>query len=431
MGKADPISRLAVADADLLRADNLLSLPEAKFSAIVHLLEAAPDKSEKTALLSELRPRTRLVRPQRRPSLERFFCIPFEHLLDAKSGRAAGTGPRQQIQMLWSVVVKSTPPERLSLLRARLREAQKNGASSPEIGSEVIALASAAFSDLDKLRGRGISGTLGELVSTHLRQGEVFLAIAEGIAPPPVRDLDDGQKELIAASVQRLLAADPALVLSLITAIASRMASPLAIIPLLAPIWAEIEKCGGPDIRKRIEAETLRRTTQPDAGDASPGSVADVARRVEDLCAVLGDVEDAARISGLDASGVREAVGTTVVTTVLPELDQVRSRLLDTERILAGSYRELASGNDLEVAADMLRQLSELDRSTHPEIAKACDQSIARFRRDATAALSERCAEDPAEDRRKKSYVARALERVCGPTVAYELYKQSIGGKVR
>ena len=96
----------------------LLDVPAAKFREIVKLLEQVRERPEVEDTLATIRPRLTQVRPQRRPSLTRLMCLPFEDVLDG-GGRVGSIGgvQRRAIIPIWRIVENGIDPKLLNLLQ--------------------------------------------------------------------------------------------------------------------------------------------------------------------------------------------------------------------------------------------------------------------------------------------------------------------------
>jgi hypothetical protein len=86
-------------------------LSEEKIRMVYALTDKMPDDQLRGQLKDQLRHRLKKIRPPRRVTAIRLFCLPFENLLsnDALQLRTFGSIPRDCVSHLWSLVLEQLP----------------------------------------------------------------------------------------------------------------------------------------------------------------------------------------------------------------------------------------------------------------------------------------------------------------------------------
>jgi hypothetical protein len=85
-------------------AQRFQTISDDKFLAALAMLEVIHDTPEATALLSQVRPRLRQLRPNRPVAIRRLLCVPFEDLLHHGSANRPGRVARREIEPLWRLL---------------------------------------------------------------------------------------------------------------------------------------------------------------------------------------------------------------------------------------------------------------------------------------------------------------------------------------
>ncbi|HYD99367.1 MAG TPA: hypothetical protein VEH84_08290 [Alphaproteobacteria bacterium] len=104
-------------------AERMLDADERKFLQVFELLQHLPDPGAVNAAMATLRPRLKVLRPARRPSLKRLMCQPFEELLfsapepEWRPGRVW----RGAIDPAWRLVERRLGRPALTALQQRFR----------------------------------------------------------------------------------------------------------------------------------------------------------------------------------------------------------------------------------------------------------------------------------------------------------------------
>ena len=91
--------------------EELDQLSEEKIRMVYALADKMPDDQLRGQLMDQLRHRLKKIRPLRRLTALRLFCLPFENLLsnDTPKPRTFGVIPRNCINPLWSLVLEHLP----------------------------------------------------------------------------------------------------------------------------------------------------------------------------------------------------------------------------------------------------------------------------------------------------------------------------------
>jgi len=89
----------------------LEQLSEEKIKMVYALADKMPDGQLRGQLKDQLRPRLKKIRPLRRLTAARLFCLPFENLLsnDTPRVKVFGSIPRNCVTPLWSLVLEQLP----------------------------------------------------------------------------------------------------------------------------------------------------------------------------------------------------------------------------------------------------------------------------------------------------------------------------------
>jgi hypothetical protein len=95
----------------LPKRKELDQLSEEKIKMVYALADKMPDDQLRSQLKDQLRHRLKKIRPLRRLTAIRLFCLPFESLLsnDTPGLKAFGSIPRNCINPLWSLVLEQLP----------------------------------------------------------------------------------------------------------------------------------------------------------------------------------------------------------------------------------------------------------------------------------------------------------------------------------
>lgn len=229
----------------------LFDIPEDKFIEVVRLLERVRDHPEVRQTFAAIRPRLVQVRPNRRPTLKRVLCMPFEDVLESFSGVDVPVGriERRVIDPVWRLVtecgdralidqfdrqVQQTAPGNLNALRnigrrlwpmaAQAIRGAAGGAGEQEAGGQPQWR---ALQDDEEMRRQLLD------VAAFLEIGLTVESLKDALAPKPLAALDDLHVDAIEQAAQAVARQSAGLVYYLLLAAASRMANPADLLTVL------------------------------------------------------------------------------------------------------------------------------------------------------------------------------------------------------
>lgn len=299
----------------------LFSLQREKFDQIVYVLEESraqlKDPATVNALLQKLRPRLIKDSPSRRYTVQRLFCLPFEELLsDNRRGeKAMGKIPRKSIPAIWQFYEKHGQTAAITAAKEAttkgpltLTQAIKVGtpiwADAAQVIRTKVAEAKRTPDSLKKMSaelGGQDSFLSAEEASLALAAGDILMLFREQLPPPPIRELDEKDAELVATTIAAIskdrgmdAASSPLMMLL------ARLESPTLIKTLMGKI-----RTAGNDTP---DAAIISKQLDIFAGQASEAVVGEMESRLESLAeaqtdaipreAIARRIEDA--IAGLD-----------------------------------------------------------------------------------------------------------------------------------
>jgi hypothetical protein len=120
--------------------DKLSTLPDGKFLAVLQTLARAAEAPPVQALIDEARPRLRVLRPERPPSLKRMLCAAFEDLFEV-APTVPGAITRAVIAPLWQMLETHAGQHLTSLQMAFHDASGENPKRQAEIAARIWALA--------------------------------------------------------------------------------------------------------------------------------------------------------------------------------------------------------------------------------------------------------------------------------------------------
>ncbi|CAO3433991.1 hypothetical protein [Azospirillum endophyticum] len=254
-GRADDAGRGAAAlvpiPADPLPGleSRLFDIPESKFVEVVRLLERVRDHPDVHQTFAAIRPRLIQVRPDRRPTLKRVLCMPFEDVLESVGGTDVPLGriERRVIDPAWRLVTDCGDNALIDQLDRQVQEtAPGNLNALRNIGRRLWPMAAEAIHRA--LRGEAIQAQAraaavlqgdGELrrqlldVATFLEIGLTVEALKDALTPKPLRALGDRHVAAIEQAVQAMARQSVGAVHHLLLAAASRLAIPADLLAVL------------------------------------------------------------------------------------------------------------------------------------------------------------------------------------------------------
>ena len=231
--------------------NRLFDIPEDKFIEVVRLLERVRDHPEVRQTFAAIRPRLVQVRPNRRPTLKRVLCMPFEDVLESFTGVDVPLGriERRLIDPVWRLVTECGDRALIDQLDRQVQEtAPGNLNALRNIGRRLWPMAAQAI--------RGAVGAAGEPdtgrrslwralqgdeemqrqvldVAAFLEIGLTIESLKDALAPKPLAALDDLHVDAIEQAAQAVARQSAGLVYYLLLVAASRMANPADLLTVL------------------------------------------------------------------------------------------------------------------------------------------------------------------------------------------------------
>ena len=319
----------------------LFEVPDAKFVEIVRLLEQVVDRPEVRETFDHIRPRLARVRPERRLTLKRVFCDPFEDVLEAARLADVPVGPieRTVIDPLWRIVEERGDRRHLDPLNEAVRRVSAGDhAARHALGCRLWWVAGTAIrealaaADRDpKARRALLRGSEAHIrqardVAEFLEIGHAITELKNCLPPKPIQALADEDVAAIEAAVKEVAKAGTGKPYYLLLVVASRLRKPADLLAVLGDmdfgkarrekplVFAQLSSL----VVTSLEDRSLR-LEGVDESALSPADAVEFARTlVESLdstCAVMGRVNETAYDQRLQS--VRQAVKGMVETTVL------------------------------------------------------------------------------------------------------------------
>ncbi|WP_372399582.1 hypothetical protein ABMY26_28630 [Azospirillum sp. HJ39] len=237
--------------ADRLPADplpglesRLFDIPEDKFVEVVRLLERVRDHPDVRQTFAAIRPRLAQVRPDRRPTLKRVLCMPFEDVLEGfgAADMPLGRIERRVIEPVWRLVTEYGDRHQLDQLDRQVQEAAPGNLNALRnigrrlwpMAAQVIREAIRGAADQDAARQgmwRLLHGDEGmhrqaQDVAAFLEIGLTIEALKDTLSPKPLPVLEDGHLVAIEQAAQAVARQSTALVHHLLLVAASRLGTP-------------------------------------------------------------------------------------------------------------------------------------------------------------------------------------------------------------
>nr|WP_209989798.1 PepSY domain-containing protein [Azospirillum picis] len=326
--------------------NRLFDIPEDKFVEVVRLLERVRDHPDVRETFAAIRPRLVQVRPQRRPTLKRILCLPFEDVLEGFGSAEIPPGriERRVIEPLWRLVAECGDRHQLDQLDRQVQEtAPGNRNALRNIGLRLWPMAAQAIRVAvgqtaagataagQAAVGQGGSGQAVRLlhgdedlrrqvleVVSFLEIGPIIEALKDALSPKPLPALEPADIAAIEQAAQAAACQSPASVFPLLLVAASRLARPadlLAVMPGLDLGKARREQPAifarlGGLVVANLEERGARLASRPDSGSgaanatASPEEAVAIAERL-----VAGVLTTSALIDALAEPAYRERLG--------------------------------------------------------------------------------------------------------------------------
>ncbi|WP_051340664.1 hypothetical protein [Azospirillum halopraeferens] len=316
----------------------LLDIPDEKFVEIVHLLEQVGDRPEVRETFDHIRPRLARMRPERRLTLKRVFCDPFEDVLEAArlSDVPVGAIERAVIDPLWRVVEERGDRRHLDPLAEAVRRVPSGDhAGRHTLGCRLWWVAAAAIraalagADRDPrafLRGNEAHIRQARDIAEFLEIGHAITELKNCLPPKPIQSLSDEDLAAIEAAVKETARTDTGKPYYLLLVVASRLRKPADLLAALGDMDFGKARREKPVVFARLSGLVVTSLEDRslhlegiDESTLTPSDAVEFARMlVESLdstCAVMDRVNETAYDRRLQS--VRTAVKGMVETTVL------------------------------------------------------------------------------------------------------------------
>ncbi|WP_377810475.1 hypothetical protein ABNQ38_32815 [Azospirillum sp. A29] len=362
----------------------LFDIPEDKFIEVVRLLERVRDHPEVRQTFAAIRPRLVQVRPNRRPTLKRVLCMPFEDVLESFNGVDVPVGriERRVIDPVWRLVTECGDRALIDQLDRQVQEtAPGNLNALRNIGRRLWPMAAQAV--------RGAVDDVGEPntgrqalwrvlqgdeemrrqlldVATFLEIGLTVESLKDALAPKPLAALDDLHVDAIEQAAQAVARQSAGLVHYLLLVAASRMANPADLLTVLNDLDLGKARREQPAIFAQLSGLVVTNLEERSArldgtghsagqGEAAvaiaPEEAIAIAERlvagIDTTSAAMDVLADPAYRERLDA--VKVAVRTMVAGTVL---DTAPAGILTAVPAPAGNGRPAPVDEDAQAAAE-------------------------------------------------------------------------------
>ena len=378
-GKADRLPGLE---------SRLFDIPETKFIEVVRLLERVRDHPDVRQTFAAIRPRLVQVRPDRRPTMKRVLCMPFEDVLESFSGVDVPLGriERRVIEPVWRLVTECGDTALIDQLDRQVQEtAPGNLNALRNIGRRLWPMAAEAIRGAVEQDGsRPVVRLLlhgdEELrrqvldVAAFLDIGLTVETLKDALAPKPLPALNDRHVGAIEQAAQAAARQSPTLVYYLLLAAASRMANPADLLVVLNDIdlgkarreqpviFAQLSGLVVTNLEERTARLDGKGTGKGKSDGAGPGGAAAIAALapeeaiaiaerlvagVHTTSAVMDFLAEPVYRERLDA--VKAAVRTMVTGSVL---DTAPQGILTAVPAPAANGRPVAVDDDAQIAAE-------------------------------------------------------------------------------
>ncbi|ALG73574.1 hypothetical protein VY88_22355 [Azospirillum thiophilum] len=226
----------------------LFDIPEDKFVEVVRLLERVRDHPDVRQTFAAIRPRLAQVRPDRRPTLKRVLCMPFEDVLEGfgVADMPLGHIERRVIEPVWRLVTEYGDRHQLDQLDRQVQEAAPGNLNAlrnigrrlwpmaAQVIREAIPGAIRGATDQDAARQgmwRLLHGDEGmhrqaQDVAAFLEIGLTIEALKDTLSPRPLPVLEDSHLAAIEQAAQAVARQSTGLVHHLLLVAASRLGTP-------------------------------------------------------------------------------------------------------------------------------------------------------------------------------------------------------------
>lgn len=431
----------------------LLDIPEDKFVEVVRLLERVRDHPDIRQTFSLIRPRLTRIRPERRPTLKRILCMPFEDVLESFGGIEVPLGriERRVIEPVWRIVEETVDQHAFDQLDRQVQEiAPGNRNAQLNLGRRLwLAAAQALRKALDEDSGKqllwrrfhGDEDLVRQAreVAIFLEIGPIVESLKADLSPKPLPALEAEHIAAIEQAIQTAASQSVANVYYILLLVASRLATPADLLTILHDLnlgkarkeqpvlFAQLSGLVVSNLEERTarfdHAETVRHLATPEAAiEIAERLIAsvDTTNAVMDLLsepiyrerlqAVRTAVRDMVQTSVLDTatSGILAAMPPPGAAGI-QEVDE------DAQQTAEDHARALRRCEALADSLDLRKPVEEALKSMTRGIAQRANALLIDYPRTAGNGDASEAAE------LNLFYALRLLEMVAGPSKAEEL----------
>lgn len=295
---------------------SLDNLSEEKFIQVLALLDGLPESARTKRLYEQARTRMQRLRPLRRPTLQRLFCLPFEDLLI--NARKDGPQPdgrilRNAMGSAWRLVLEA-PNFNQDEMEGRLRESAVADRDAEEaIGRDLWRIGAAQIialfrkSDAVAKRRDGPLGPNGiwrddiAQIGRALELGDTIQGLKRKLPPAPIRLLDEESVKAMRWAIVGNARGDSGKVFALLSVLMVRVSPPSLLLERLAALDLGIKG------RERVDVMTW--LSSPLAADLQTRAATVADARKRDAVAGAAALRDMA-LALLSTEGALVAAGT-------------------------------------------------------------------------------------------------------------------------
>lgn len=312
-------------------ASKVFEIPEAEFEKLAAALELRrlrpSQQAASVAMLSQIRPRLRLIRPPRRLTPMRLFCIPFEDLLYNPNTprKALGRIPRSALKPIWEETEGLLGTDGLAPVYEAIKTVDPaDDEAVHAIGRPFWQAAHGVLKALhgnaakekggraklqEKLGGPEVFASLEDIV-TALAIARPITTLRRNLPPPPISDINNAALQHVVDGLTKTAAIDreglPILVFSLMARLSSPAMLPALIERLIDEGAGDLIKAMGGQVGEAVASQQEDRVIDVRAeAEAQKDDPVAVARA---LGAELKTLEREAKAAGGGGRGVARQI---------------------------------------------------------------------------------------------------------------------------
>lgn len=431
----------------------LFDIPEDKFVEVVRLLERVRDHPDIRQTFSLIRPRLTRIRPERRPTLKRVLCMPFEDVLESFGGTEVPLGriERRVIEPVWRIVEEFADRHAFEQLDRQIQEmAPGNRNGQLNIGRKLWLLAAQTLrkaieqDTTRQLLWRRFHGDEGLLrqageVAIFLEIGPIIESLKADLSPKPLPALETEHVAAIEQAAQAAANQSTTFVYYVLLLAASRLSTPADLLTVLHDLNLGKARKEQPVLFAQLSGLVVsnleERTARFDNGDAAqqpatPEAAIEIAERliasVDTTNAVMDLLSEPIYRERLQAvrSAVRDMVQTAVLDTApqsilaaMPAPNGLGSPTVDEDAQLSAEdhARALRRCEAMADSLDLQKPVEDALKAMTKGIAQRANAMLTDYPRTAGGGEATEAAE------LNLFYALRLLEMVAGPGKAEEL----------